>query len=317
MDSFVTNNHSLIQRTLEELDSFAHENVASGHGGPFAARLALFSLDRKEQCVPQVIFPLSGNMVLDTGIASFHAEAQALSSGQIAILKQKIRELAFDKHLTPIVVLFSSAQPCMACLTKIEICARHLVHENLIAPKNFFLVYGANYDATEKVAGFHDYAYALDFFNFKNNQQTKYNLIKLSLATIEETPDEISSILHENALIEAVLVRDNKVLSLGYDQRAENDYFRTSECVALHAASRSLKKQGDATPWSLSGSCLYTLNADIGPLSYAECQWANVSQIVSLTSGTAPVANPKHLDCPNCTNSLLFQRISEGTPLGQ
>jgi len=323
MDSFLNQHADILRNCLEDVDLFTKENVASGRGGPFGARLALFTIDKEGRCSPQIQFPVSCNMVLETGIGSFHAEAQALNPGHTAILKQKIRQLAFDTKATPIVVLFSSAQPCMACQTKIEIFARHLVHDKLIQPKNFLLVYGAHYDETEKIAGFHDYAYALDFFNFHNNENTKYNLITHEDLPLDNLPPEIHNVLSNNALIEAVLVREGRVIGLGYDQRTENDFFNTAECAALHAASRDLKNSGHETPWRLNGAHLYTLNEDIGPLSYAECQWAAVEKVVSISSTAAPQSNAremnrikhqhtKQLDCSDCTNSVLFQKISEG-----
>ena len=319
MDAFLHQHADVLRHCLEDVDLFAKENVALGRGGPFGARLALFTVDKSGACIPQIQFPVSCNMVLESGIGSFHAEAQALNAGHIAILKQKIHHLSFDTQATPVVVLFSSAQPCMACQTKIEICARQLVHANLIQPKNFLLVYGSNYEETEKIAGFHDYAYALDFFNFRNSEQTKYNLIAHEEATNDTLPREVHDVLIDNALIEAILVRDGHIIGLGYDQRTDNDYFKTSECVALHAASRALKNDGHATPWSLDGAQLYTLNPDIGPLSYAECQWAAVEKVVSILPPPAPPfakqkeeQNAKHLDCPNCSNNELFQRIAEG-----
>ena len=313
MDAFLHQNTDTLRHCLEDVDAFAKENVARERGGPFSARLVLFTMERSGTLIPQIQFPISCNMVLETGVGSFHAEAQALNAGHIAILKQKIHHLSFDTQSTPLVVLFSSAQPCMACQTKIEICARQLVHANLIQPKNFLLVYGANYEETEKIAGLHDYAYALDFFNFGNSENTHYSLISHEEMAHDDVPREIHDVLINNALIEAILVRDGHIISLGYDQRTDNDYFKTSECVALHAASRALKNDGSETPWKLDGAELYSLNPQIGPLSYAECQWAAVKKIVTIMSPHPPhTPAPKHLDCPNCSNMMLFQKIAEG-----
>jgi len=305
-----------IRTHMDEVDAHARQNVASGKGGPFAAQLTLFSRAADGSCSLHFCCPISTNRVLETGIASNHAEAQALEASHLQSLKREIAALTQDRALAPMVVLFSSAQPCMACLTKIELAARHLVYENLIAPKDFILVYGASYEQTEQVAGFHDYAYALDFFNFKNNPESKYSLISQETQPFTSLEPEIRTMIQSNAVIEAILLRDGQILGLGFDRRTTDDLYKTAECSALHTASRCLKSEGSAAPWNLARCHLYTLNPDIGPLSYTECQWAGVEKIITITSpDLRPVCGEatKYLDCPHCSsNEHLFKKLSEG-----
>lgn len=302
----------LMRKYLCGVDFFAKDNVLSGRGGPFAAQLVLFAHGKDQSCTPCFELPISTNRVLETGIASNHAEALAMEPAHIEALKQQIKTLTAEHNHEPLVVLFSSAQPCMACLTKIEICARHLVLNNFIKPKDFILIYGASYEETEKIAGFHDYAYALDFYNYKNNSDAAFHLIESGELPLELAPDHVLSLLNNNPNIESVLVTKDRITGIGFDQRTSFDLFRTSECSALQAASRTLRSEGSQTPWNLQGSSLYTLNPDIGPLSYTECQWASVQKIINLSSDTFCYEKTKGLDCPNCKNHELFRRLSEG-----
>ena len=315
MKELIHHHAALMRQHLDEVDHFAAESVASGKGGPFGARLVLFAKDKAGNCSPYFAMPVTSNRVLETGLASQHAEAEALDPAHISALKMKIRLMMCDKQLKPVVILFSSSQPCMACLTKIEICARHLVEKQLIHPKDFILVYGANYEETEKIAGFNDYAYALDFFNYKNGHHTSYKLINQTTGSLGLIPPQFQEVMSHNTLVKAIVTRGDCVLGLGYDQRDDKVLFRTAECTALHAASNSLKLEGSSTPWNLGGACLYTFNQNIGPLCYTECQWAAVGQIICL----APREDMPHTgtelqeqDCPSCDNNALFQHLSDG-----
>lgn len=314
MKDLIHRHCDLVHHYLDGLDRTAADNVRAGTGGPFSARIVLFTKNAEGTCTPFHEFPITTNMVLKSGIASHHAEAEALDSTHMAALKEHIRRLSFvDRLQAPVVVLFSSAQPCMACLTKIEIAARHLVQRKLIAPKDFLLIYGATYAQTEAVAGFYDYAYALDFFSYGHEDLKRYHLIRTRCASLNDAPTEVRDIMRNNALIEAALVKEGEILGVGYDQRTPHNLYETAECVAIHAASRALREAGSQTPWNLRGATLYTTNADIGPLSYAEGQWAGITDVVLLKEAACLRAqNTKALDCPDCTNPVFFQKIAQG-----
>ncbi|MDD3182242.1 MAG: hypothetical protein PHD48_05500 [Alphaproteobacteria bacterium] len=289
MNSLIQIYYAQLRQKLSDVDLCAQENVLSGKGGPFAARLALFSVNEEGSRSLLTEFPHATNKVLETGIASNHAEAQSLVPETVGLLKKQLRHIKQERPKDrPIIVLFSSAQPCWACLTKIEILARQLIQEELIKPKNFVLLYGATYTDTEITAGFHDYAYALDFFNVVKDPPSEASLIQYTTSPFAQAPEHVQAAFKVNPAVTAVLTLNHRTLGLGQDRRNDQDLFHTAECTAMHEASRTLKAEGQATPWNLHGSHLYTLNPKIGPLTYSECQWAAVEHITSL-SGAAPV----------------------------
>lgn len=276
-----------LRARLADLDRAAQENVLSGKGGPFAAQVMLYATTEPDGLHRLVhTFPHTTNEVLNTGIASAHAEAQSLSSANIAQLMAHLRTLCAQGE-TPMVVFLSSAQPCPACQIKIEILARYLVQETLIAPGRFILLFGATYDDTRRVSGFNDYTYALDLLAFAQGG----GFVRHTNAAQNTLPASVRTAFDEDKNLGALLVLNHRLLGFGYDECDNANLFRSASCVALHDASHKLKNEGHATPWNLHGAQLYTRHDEIDPLTYAECQWAAVTNVISLPAQHAQNSN--------------------------
>ncbi|MGE4351882.1 MAG: hypothetical protein AB7E52_06810, partial [Bdellovibrionales bacterium] len=298
MKDFLSAHKKPLHKTLEEIDLVALENVRNGHGGPFAAQLVLITLGADNSYTVKNSFPVTTNKVLESGIASQHAEAQSLCDEHMGKLTSELRRIKEASDETPVVLLFSSAQPCFACLAKIEIGARFLVHEGLIEPKHFVLIYGADYQATEQIAGFQDYAYALDLCRFVKTQ----GAIPACTTAVEELPPFMRQAVHDCPDCTAFVVRQEKIIGQGKDRRKAENLFQTAECMALYAASQTLKQEGHPCPWNLQGSQLYTFTTEIGPLTYTECQWAGIEKIIQITGRHAVHPN----ECATCDNAQFL-----------
>lgn len=271
----------VLRDLLAAADREAVKNVRSGRGGPFAASLHVYN---RAKAVMIEIAPPAGNAVLETGLASAHAEDRIIAPANIRALKMALRAMGPEAAE---VYLVSSAESCPACHAKLEILARILVHEGLLQPGRFTVVYGASYDDTRDVAGFHDAPY--------HHDMTKPEEQRLIRVERDTPPAGIS------AGVAAVVMPDGRIFTAADDR--DDDVIATAEIRAIRAACAAGKEAGADTPWDLGGAVLYAPVDVVGPLMYAESQWANIGRIV-LTGETG------RNEAPGIGNADLFSTIA-------
>lgn len=283
---------------LQATDSFARANVLSGRGGPFGASLHILDLDTHEA------FPVGGlaaNAVLETGLASQHAEAEALCPENQRLLQEKLDLLRRRNRHNLVVLCSSSGQSCPACQAKQEIMARDLARCGLLPKGRFVVTYGATFEDTARIAGFNDAPYVLDNLRRLYDPAAPQGMVGIRHVSLEECPEQVrkeyaSLAAHGRAV---ALLKGPYVLSHGVDERAE-DLFATAEVMAIRKACSMQKDMGvkDGAdgrkrldqPWLLGGrpeaphakAVLYTALDAVGPLLMAEAQWAGVGEIVLL-----------------------------------
>lgn len=281
----------ILKKLVVEADSAAVENVREGRGGPFGASLNIINFETGHV---MRIGQVSGNAVLETGVGSAHAEDQALSPENIRALKANLKNRDVAKIA---VVVASSAESCPACHAKLEIIARILVEERLIQRGHFIVAYGATYGDTLNVAGFNDEAYHADMLKAPSAR-----LIKIESVSMDRLPQAVQENL---AYAPAVVQTDDVGLSNGRDERDVHFTF-TPEITALRGACAVRRAKGAADPWDLHKATLYTTTAQIGPLAYAEAQWANVARFVLVTGDVTNVPD----EAPQINNDDLFQAVA-------
>lgn len=279
----------ILKKLVDEADMAAVENVREGRGGPFGASLNIVNLTNHHVLR---IGAIAGNAVLETGVGSAHAEDQALSPENVRALKANLKNMDKRKYA---VVVASSGESCPACHAKIEILARILIDEKLLAPGHFIVAYGASYADTLHVAGFNDEPYHADM-----TKPEGMRLIRIESAPIDDLPEAVKQAL---ATAPAALMTGPHVFA-GQDERSKHFTF-IPEVTAMRAACQQQKQSGAAEPWDLQRATLYTSSAQAGPLAYAEAQWANIARLVrvSMTNEIAPEA-------PAVSNDDLFRAIA-------
>lgn len=278
----------ILRAALAACDCAATENVLAGRGGPFAASLHVH--DGATGTWHTIAGPL-GNAVLDTGMASAHAEDRIIQPVHIAALRACLAEVGVAQAHVYVV---SSGESCPACHAKLEILARELLHDGVLRPGSFTVVYGATYEDTARVAGFNDHLYHEDF-----QKPAGMGLVRQSRMEIAAVPDPVAVILRGASGPAAVVVS-------GPDHFAGTG--AQPEITAIAAACTARKESGDPAPWDLRGAVLYTATTEIGPLAYAECQWANVAQWVGVTG--LPPGRISAPEAPGIANDALFRIIA-------
>ncbi|WP_435640522.1 hypothetical protein [Micavibrio aeruginosavorus] len=271
----------LLPDLVAATDAAAVQNVRSGHGGPFGASLSVYNRDNG------ALVPVAGpvcNAVLETGLAGAHAEDQVLQPTVLRTLRDTLKTVGRDHA---IVVLASSGESCPACYSKIEIVARALMAEGLIAAGAFVLAYGASYEDTRVVAGFNDEPYHADMAGPLENRMIPCVRGDVTLP------------------VSARVVTPDGTIYDGADARAsaQTPLF-TPEIQAIYTACRAQKKGGVDEPWNLRQAVLYTTAPMIGPLMYAESQWANIGRIVQCDGPPVPA------EAPDATNDALFAVVA-------
>ncbi len=279
----------ILKKLVDEADMAAVENVREGRGGPFGASLNIVNLANHHVLR---IGEIAGNAVLETGVGSAHAEDQALSPENVRALKANLKNMDAGKIA---VVIASSGESCPACHAKIEILARILMDEQLLAPGHFIVAYGATYADTLHVAGFNDEPYHADMTKPENAR-----LIRIENAKTEELPDAVKQAL---SAAPVALVTGDHVIA-GQDERGKHFTF-IPEVTAMRAACQQQKQNGAAEPWDLQRATLYTHSHHIGPLAYAEAQWANIARLVRV-SGAGNIQP----EAPLVSNDELFRAIA-------
>lgn len=279
----------ILKKLVDEADMAAVENVREGRGGPFGASLNIVNLANYHVLR---IGNIAGNAVLETGVGSAHAEDQALSPENVRALKANLKNMDAGKVA---VVVASSGESCPACHAKIEILARILIDEQLLVEGHFIVAYGATYADTLHVAGFNDEPYHADM-----TKPESARLIRIESAQIDDVPDAVKQVL---AGAPVALVTGNHVIA-GQDERSKHFTF-VPEVAAMRAACQQQKQRGAAEPWDLQRATLYTFTPQIGPLAYAEAQWANIARLVRV-SGNQTIAP----EAPAISNDDLFRAIA-------
>lgn len=290
---------------LNNTDDFAVENVRAGRGGPFGASIHVVDLSGKENPLIVPVGGMAANAVLATGIASAHAEDQALLNTHILKEHLKAARGAATEANPDIAVLFSSSgESCPACHSKLEIVSRSLLRDNLLAPGRFIVTYGATYKDTAEIAGFNDEPYHHDMRKLPQDR-----MIKIVASELNEIPPPIVQIFNsfsQNAV--SVLRLPDGTLFTGQNSRTDATTL-TTEVSAIRSACMAAKNAGAATPWDLGKATLYTRTQDIGPLAYAECQWANVTDIVAVRDERCKSSGTQ--EAPGISNAEFFNVIAD------
>lgn len=262
----------LLHDRLRACDDCAVENVRAGLGGPFGASLHVY--DGSD--LIDVAGPV-GNAVLSTGLASAHAEDRVMVPENVEKLRDVLRRVGAGAS----VYVVSSAESCPACHAKLEILARSLVHDGLLGAGRFHVLYGATYDDTRDVAGFNDAPYHTDMTKAPGER-----LIAVQSCTPDECPARFRAALEQG---HAVIASPDGYHFVGVDARS-SDVVATAEISAIRAACRAEQTSGSPTPWDLEGAVLYSPAQALGPLMYAEAQWANIGRITLLAMASAQEA---------------------------
>lgn len=287
----------LLMDLLNETDEFAVGNVRAERGGPFGASVHVYDLSSNDLTL---IGDLEANAVLATGMGSAHAEDQAINPETVETLKSFLRNL--PEEAEPVVVFSSSGESCPACHSKEEILNRTLIQEGLLDDGHFVVTYGATYQDTADIAGFNDEPY------HKDMQQPKGSgLIKINQSDITDIPAEVQTIFEQSDESVAVIALPDGRYVAGYADR-ENDLMATSEVSAIRNAATLQKDEGHETPWVLGEASIYTSTSDVGPLGYAECQWADVVNWVAVDHPNA--AEWATQEAPDISNDDFFKVIA-------
>ena len=286
-----------LARLVAQADDGAIETVRAGRGGPFGAALYVCGPNGRDMVA---IGGVKGNAVLETGMASAHAEDQALCAASVAELRVILKGRNPEETA---VILASSAESCPACQAKAEILARILIQEKRLLPRHFVVAYGASYAETKAVAGFNDALYHEDMLRPPGQR-----LISVGSRDFGSLPPEIGLLLLEHpADPAAVIAAGEECFFAGHDRRSEHFVF-TREVCAIREACEWRGNRGRAEPWNLGGATLYTFTTEPGPLAYAECQWANVTRWISLTvTGSARWVTQ---EAPGIGNARLFEAVA-------
>jgi hypothetical protein len=283
-----------LKQVLAETDRLAYDNVTHdddgnsildahgkpikgkfARGGPFGAALVISLQDGSFE----VIGRPRGNNVVGSGIASRHAEDQALQPDNYRALVGRLTELKKQQH-DPFVWMVSSGQSCTNCHTKQEIAARDLEAKGLLKPGRFVTLYGASYDETLKIAQFYDAQYADAIILASQMPHHPDNLIKQRHVEIGAMPHQAQVILSRALIPTAVIMRNGRVYAIGMDERTDYNPFSTAEANAVRNACLNNRAEGVFKSWEVGGE-LYSLNGDIGPLFHAETSWTNIRTITT------------------------------------
>jgi tRNA(Arg) A34 adenosine deaminase TadA len=320
------NLYHALREALNDTDVFARDNVthdargvslldAEGkpitgmkpRGGPFGAMLAISLPDGSLERVGA----LRANNVVGSGVASFHAEDQALLPDQIEKLEARLKALQAVGE-RPHVWMVSSGQSCPCCHIKQEITARHLMERGLIGKGDFNTLYGATFDDTAEIAGFFDAQYADAAIFAQENPGHKDNLIRLQRDTHSRVPEAVMELLLKAEKPVAVVVRGQEIYAVGEEARTAHDLFATPEVMAIRKACQRLRNEEDVfESWKVDGT-LYTTTLSPGPLLFTEAAWTGIRDAVS-------VEMPLHLnrqqatqEAPNRFNHRLFMGLAGG-----
>lgn len=278
---------AILHKLPDACDAKAVENVRADRGGPFAASIHVHNTLTGDL---QTIVEPVGNAVIETGLASAHAEDRAVQPENTAKLRAAVAAIGVENSH---VYVISSAESCPACHAKLEILARQLVHEKLILPQHFTVVFGASYEDSKAVAGFDDDKYHHDFQVIPGT-----GLIKQSFAKFLDLPETLRIRINDATGPTAwIMTKDRVLVGVG----------DAPEVNVIHVASKIQQRVRIESPWNLRRATLYTFTHEIGPMAYAECQWANISEWVSVEHPSAQIFATR--EAPDIGNRALFRIV--------
>ncbi|QNT77446.1 hypothetical protein [Entomobacter blattae] len=280
-------------------------------GGPFGAAIAVSYIDLTGEDVFEIVGKRWGNNVVASGIASEHAEDQAMQPDNYKALQRKL-SLLRSKGLTATVWQLSSGQSCPTCHTKQEIMARDLVQRGLIKKGHFKTVYGATFEETFKIAQFFDDQYSRALIAFSLSPKNRKNIISSNSINFADLPEEVMDILGSASKPTAVFVRNRQIYAIGTDERNEFDLYSTPEVTAIRKACvRNREENNVLASWEVSGE-LFTTTQEVGPLLFTEMGWTKASQIKHVLMPK----NLQHLQYETCEtphlNNAAFLHIVAG-----
>lgn len=316
---------SKIESALSLTDKVAYDNVThddhgasildafgkpvkglDARGGPFGAMLAL-SYDGD---VFEPVGAPRGNNVIGSGIASYHAEDQAMGPDNIRLLVLRLQQLQ-QAGKNPFVWMLSSAQSCTTCHTKQEILARTLVAQELLKPRHFVTAYGATFDDTLHTAQFYDAQYADAMAHFVARPDSANNLVRYHSLPFHKAPEDMKSALRVCNRPVAMVMRNDTFYSFGFDQRTPFNPFDTAEKMAIVNACKRYKDEGAKYPWTVDGA-LYT-TGPVGPLCFAEMGWTRINDIyaIELPAELQGKIAPTQ-EAPDIDNASFLKLVASG-----
>ncbi len=277
-------------------------------GGPFGATLALFN----ERGEAEILGAPCVNAVMESGIASRHAEHEALSPANLQLLSERLRAAKAKKEKR-LAVLFASAQPCPTCQTKIEIVARFLAREGLLPLGRFLSVYGMSYDETEKLASFNDRGYACALRLASGDSRHAGSLLRRRFCPIEDAPENIRLFFAKASKKNvAAVVRENEIYATGTDARTPMDRFATAEVSAIRNACLAYRKEGHKDSWTVEGT-LYTPCAEMGPLLFSEAAWTGIKDLVHVALQSEPPGLQEEMrETEELSNTAFLRLLADG-----
>jgi len=284
------------------------DNSGMVYGGPFSAGVSLIFPDGSIELIGEPKY----NTVLGKGVASFHAEHEALCGYPYGELIKRLDEIRMEGGPDVYVLILSSAQSCTTCQTKQELVARDLIRHGLVAPGHFLTLYGASYDETLEVAQFNDKIYAEAMILAATQPEAPSNLLHQRTAPFESLPTDIQRLFAETRRPIAVVEREGNLYATGTEARTDTDLFSTAEVVALRNAGVRYQQETGNDPWLVDGT-LYTTTLEMGPLFFAEAGWTRLSDIVHVVM--PPVLAAKQLQTEETygiDNATFFNIIAGG-----
>lgn len=336
---------------LDESDNFAFKTALPQtdgfpKGGPFGAQLWLFHADHP---YPVLVGSPSdegagqdSNAVVSKGIASAHAEAENLRPEN----RQRVIDfLKKDGRDGWKIVQVSSGESCPSCRGKQVAFAQELAQQGLVKPKDFHVVFKADYTRTFNVASFNDEPYdtafraildldvldhpdgvahlsdAIALNNTAKGLKDSGQLIYTPVDRVgddQSLPEEVKRYFEDNVGKPAAIIVSADgavVLSQQTDNRVSggiNQPEQTAIISAIQAASldKRAKTGTGMGAWDLGGATIYTNITDIGPLAYAETLWSNIASVKLVPSYGGDTINLLAREVPGIDNVSLFKAVA-------
>lgn len=327
---------------LNQSDLFSYNTAIEGKGGPFGAQLWLINQKTHQYVlIGNAQQAEDSNAVISKGRASAHAESENLSPEKRLLVTQFLEQHKGEGWQ---IVQVSSSESCPSCRSKQIIFANELIQKNLIAQKDFHVVFKATYQQARKDALFNDAPYDQAFraiyklgildedsgFGILNLREKLLNdeIIKkeviagniyfnsVDVISREQLSDDICKVFENADTIPTAVVinKDGSILSVGHDTRDINtdkiNYpEKTAIMQALYQASETLRNNGKFASWDLDEALIYTNIRTIGPLSYSETLWYNLSSIKVVEEFTDDEIDKKSQEVIGIENSDLFLEV--------
>jgi tRNA(Arg) A34 adenosine deaminase TadA len=292
---------------LMETDKTAIEGVNAGLGGPFGSSVVVYYQNQFTGQQEGYRVSIDHNRVVSTGYPGAHAENNAL----VAAREQLVKFLR--THPDSFVVVYSSAESCPECRSKLETVARFLEHEGLLQPGNFYCVYGATFEDTEKIAKFNDAAYLADLKRAEGDRSIKVEVVSVAQAVQMDGYGKIARALSGLKAHMAFIVDTSTkvVFGIGEDETAERGVLATAVSAAVRDAGKGRSLAGIPQPWNLQGATLvvtYGAKEGIGPRTYTTGLWANLGGIVTIDGLDLPKGT-QYSEAHGISNSNFFEVI--------